>query len=32
MFNDAWFHYVQDIGPAGPDKGQQKDSIRRPGT
>ena len=20
-FNDAWFHYVQDIGPAGPDKG-----------
>ncbi|UCC53655.1 MAG: DUF1254 domain-containing protein, partial [Anaerolineaceae bacterium] len=21
-FNDAWFRYVQDIGPAGPDKGQ----------
>ena len=21
-FNDAWFHYVQDVGPAGPDKGQ----------
>jgi len=20
-FNDAWFRYVQDIGPAGPDKG-----------
>jgi len=20
-FNDAWFHYMQDIGPAGPDKG-----------
>ena len=20
-FNDAWFHYVLDIGPAGPDKG-----------
>jgi len=21
-FNDAWFRYVQDVGPAGPDKGQ----------
>lgn len=21
-FNDAWFRYMQDIGPAGPDKGQ----------
>ena len=21
-FNDAWFHYVEDVGPAGPDKGQ----------
>jgi len=21
-FNDAWFRYVQDIGPAGPDEGQ----------
>ena len=21
-FNDAWFRYIQDIGPAGPDKGQ----------
>jgi hypothetical protein len=20
-FNDAWFHYVEDVGPAGPDKG-----------
>ena len=20
-FNDAWFRYMQDIGPAGPDKG-----------
>jgi hypothetical protein len=20
-FNDAWFRYVQDVGPAGPDKG-----------
>ena len=20
-FNDAWFRYLQDIGPAGPDKG-----------
>ena len=20
-FNDAWFRYIQDIGPAGPDKG-----------
>jgi hypothetical protein len=21
-FNDAWFRYMQDVGPAGPDKGQ----------
>jgi hypothetical protein len=21
-FNDAWFRYIQDVGPAGPDKGQ----------
>jgi len=21
-FNDAWFRYVQDVGPAGPDKGE----------
>ena len=21
-FNDAWFRYVQDVGPAGPDRGQ----------
>ncbi len=21
-FNDAWFRYVEDVGPAGPDKGQ----------
>jgi hypothetical protein len=26
-FNDAWFRYVQDVGPAGPDKGRQ---VSRP--